>query len=133
MCGSRGGVGWGSGSPLKNYKNIGFSSNTGLDPLKNHKATMLEFNDSMLGHKQHASKMPFKWCFDCGPMIAPLIPSLTKKPQKKLKLGPPLTKLSGSAQLDATKGDISSGSTLFDRTGTETLMHRLKILTCVLR
>ena len=27
--------------PLKNYKNIGFLSNTGPDPLKNHKATFI--------------------------------------------------------------------------------------------
>ena len=40
MCGSRGG----SGLPLKNHKNIGFSSNTGLDPRKNHKATKPAFN-----------------------------------------------------------------------------------------
>ena len=38
MCRSRGGD-RGSGPPLKNHKNIRFSSNTGLDPLKNHKAT----------------------------------------------------------------------------------------------
>ena len=31
----RGGRGQGSGPPLKNHKNIGFSSNTGPDPLKN--------------------------------------------------------------------------------------------------
>ena len=30
--------------PLKNHKNIGFLSNTGLDPLKNHKATNPAFN-----------------------------------------------------------------------------------------
>ena len=40
MSGSRGGF----GPPLKNHKNIGFSSNTGLDPLKNHKATKSAFN-----------------------------------------------------------------------------------------
>ena len=28
-----------SGPPLKNHKNIGFLSNTGPGPLKNHKAT----------------------------------------------------------------------------------------------
>ena len=36
--------GQGSGSPLKNYKNIEFLSNTGPDPLKNHKATKPAFN-----------------------------------------------------------------------------------------
>ena len=30
--------------PLKNNKNIGFLSNTGPDPLKNHKATKAAFN-----------------------------------------------------------------------------------------
>ena len=41
MGGSKGGGGEdrGSGPPLKNHKNIGFLSNTGPDPLKNHKAT----------------------------------------------------------------------------------------------
>ena len=41
MHGSRRGGGRGnrgSGTPLKNHKNIGLSSNTGPDPLKNHKA-----------------------------------------------------------------------------------------------
>ena len=31
-------------TPLKNYKNIGFLSNTGRDPLKNHKAAKPAFN-----------------------------------------------------------------------------------------
>ena len=45
--------GWGDRPvPLKNHKIIGFSSNTGPDPLKNHK-------HSMLGHHRHASKTPF--------------------------------------------------------------------------
>ena len=35
----------GSGSPLKNHKNIGFLSNTGPDPLEYHKATKSSFND----------------------------------------------------------------------------------------
>ena len=37
-----GGTG-GSGPPLKNHKNIGFLSNTGSDPLENHKATKPAF------------------------------------------------------------------------------------------
>ena len=35
--------GQGVWTPLKNHKNIGFSSNTGLDPLKNLKATKPAF------------------------------------------------------------------------------------------
>ena len=38
------GVGAGAQTPtLKNHKNIGFLSNTGLDLLKNHKATKSAF------------------------------------------------------------------------------------------
>ena len=45
MCGSRGGGGGTGGSdPPENHKNIGFLSNTSLDPLKNHKATASAFN-----------------------------------------------------------------------------------------
>ena len=47
MCGSRGG-GRGSGPPLNNRKNIGFLSNTGLDPLK---ITKMPSQHSMLGHR----------------------------------------------------------------------------------
>ena len=45
---SRGGGGGRRGGPdspfLKNHKTIGFLSNTGPDPLKNHKATKPAFN-----------------------------------------------------------------------------------------
>ena len=44
MGGSRGGVDRGSEPPLKNLKNLGFLSNTGPDPLINHKATKQTFN-----------------------------------------------------------------------------------------
>ena len=36
--------GQGAGLPLKNHKTIGFSSNTGTDPLKNHKVTKPALN-----------------------------------------------------------------------------------------
>ena len=39
MWGSRGGPGPDHPPPLENHKNIGFHSNSGPDPLKNHKAT----------------------------------------------------------------------------------------------
>ena len=55
--------------PLKNYKNIGFLSNTGPETLKIHKANM-----------------PFKWRFVGGPMMVrfkwymgPLSPHQLKK------------------------------------------------------
>ena len=43
MGGSRGGTG-GPDPSLKNRKTIGFLSNTGLAPQKNHKATKPAFN-----------------------------------------------------------------------------------------
>ena len=56
----------------------------------------------MLGHHQHASKTPFKWRFASGPMMAhlewyldPPTPHQLKK--NFVKVGPPLTKFSGSA------------------------------------
>ena len=70
MCGSRGGVG-GTGDPdpppLENYKNIGFLSKTGQDPLK---ITKLPIHHSMLGHHRPASETPFKWRFAGGPLMA---------------------------------------------------------------
>ena len=39
------GDGRGSGPTLNNYKNIGFHSNTGPDPLKKHKATRPGFKN----------------------------------------------------------------------------------------
>ena len=47
VCSMRGSRGEDRGSgppPLKNHKNIGFLSNTGLGPLKNDKATKPAFN-----------------------------------------------------------------------------------------
>ena len=43
MHGSRGG-GTGGQDPTEKSKNIGFLSNTGANPLKNHKATKPAFN-----------------------------------------------------------------------------------------
>ena len=69
MGGSRGGGGAGGPDPLKNHKNIGFLSNTGLDPLK---ITKLPRQHSMVGHHRHASETPFQWRFAGGPMMAQL-------------------------------------------------------------
>ena len=53
--------------PTKKYKNIGFLSNTGQDPLK---ITKLQSQRSMLGHHRHSSETPFKWRFAGVPMLA---------------------------------------------------------------
>ena len=76
----------GSGSPLKNHKNIGFLCNTGPDPLKNHKATKPAFNvgPSSPGQR-NAISMAFPWqAYD--PFITVFessIPSSTKNNKKK--------------------------------------------------
>ena len=86
---------------LKNHTNKGFLSNTGPDPLK---ITKLSSQHSVLGLYQQASKMPFKWRFAGGTMIARLIqwyfdPPSPHQLKKKdvVKVGPLLTKCSGSA------------------------------------
>ena len=64
---------------MKNHKNTGFLSNTGQDPLKNHKATKPAFNvGPSLARQRNAILMVFCWRADDG-------------------WGPPLTKRSGSA------------------------------------
>ena len=44
MCGSRGGQGLRTPPPPEKLQSIGFLSNTGPDPLKNHKVTKPAFN-----------------------------------------------------------------------------------------
>ena len=63
--------GQGVRTPLENYKNIGFLSNTGPDPLR---ITKLPSQYSMLGHHRPASEMPFKWRFAGGPFMAKFDP-----------------------------------------------------------
>ena len=53
---------WSRPPPLKYYKNIGFLSNAGPDPLKHHKATKQAFN---LG----PSSFAFRWRADHGPLL----------------------------------------------------------------
>ena len=60
----------------------------------------------MVGHYRHASEMPFQWSFAGGPMMAHfsgisiLSPYPQVKKHKKIvaSVGPPETKLSGSAR-----------------------------------
>ena len=66
----------GSGPPpQENYKNIGFLSNTGSDPLK---ITKLPIKHSMLGHYRPASETPFRWRADDDTLIV-VSPHQTKK------------------------------------------------------
>ena len=113
MCGSSWG---GTGDPdppppPENYKNIGFLSNTSPDPFK---ITKLPSQQPMFGHYRPASETPFNWRFAGGPMMAqlyryldPLSPHQIKKIKKNvIKVGPPLTKLPGSAHALHTSYDL---------------------------
>ena len=53
----------------------------------------------MLGHHQPASEMPSKWRFAGGPIMARFYWYWILSPliKKNIRVGPPLTKLSGSA------------------------------------
>ena len=114
MCGSRGGDrGSSSPPPLKNYKFIGFPSNTGPDPLK---ITKLPSQHSMMDHYWPASETPFQWRFAGRPIIAGFWWSLGPlSPKKKtnfffIRVGPPLTKFSGSAHAKYHKFKLLGGS-----------------------
>ena len=76
----------GTGSPdpptLKYHKNIEFLSHSGLDPLKNHKATKPAF---IVGHYRPASKTPLKWRFADRPIIARFWWFLEPRSPQKLK------------------------------------------------
>ena len=97
---SRGGTGGLDPTPEKS-QNIGFLINTAPDPLKS--------QSSMLGHHQHASELPmaFRWRANehsvtlagrSCPLIVALDPPSPHQLKKKyfVKVGTPLTKLSGS-------------------------------------
>ena len=62
--------------PLKNHNTIGFPSNTGLDPQKNHKVTKPAFNVGPSYVRQ-----AFRWRADVGPLMVVFgssLPSSTK-------------------------------------------------------
>ena len=80
-----GGGGRGSGSPLKNHKNIGFSSNTGPDPLKNRSYQASIECWAIIDTPAECHLMAFRWRADDGLLIVvlgPSLPSSTKKTHK---------------------------------------------------
>ena len=101
MCGSRGGGGAGGPDPpppLKNHENIGFSSNTGPDPLKNHCYQANIQCWVVIGTLPKRYLMAFRWRAGDGPLKVVHGSSLPTSTRKNVvKVGPPLTKLSGSA------------------------------------
>ena len=80
MCGSRGE----SGPPPENHRNIGFHSNSGLDPMRKHKATKPALNVGPL----HVAARTFRWRADVGPHIVVFGSSLlsTTKQTKQKKI-----------------------------------------------
>ena len=81
--------GQGVRTPKENYKNIGFLSYTGPDPLNNHKATKPAFNFGPLSACQrNAIEMAFCWRADDGLLI--MVFAWIVSPLKKLlsKLDP---------------------------------------------
>ena len=84
--------------PPKNHKNVRFLSNTGLYP----QIIKPAFNVGPSSARQrNAILMAFHWRVDDGPLIVELGYSfphqLKNKTKNVVKVGPPLTKLSGSA------------------------------------
>ena len=73
----------GSGPLLKNHKTIGLLCNTGLDHLKNHKASKPAFNvGPSSARKRNAISMAFRWRANDGPIKAVFgssIPASTTK------------------------------------------------------
>ena len=83
MCRSRGGAG-GLEHPLKNYKNIGFSNNTGPDPLKNRSYQASIQCWAIIDTPAKCHLMAFRWRADDGPLIVVLGSSLpSSKTQNK--------------------------------------------------
>ena len=109
------GGGRGSGPPWKITQNIGFLSNTGPDPLKNHKATKPEFNVGSSSARPMIARL--KWYLD---------PSSPHQ-LKKVKVGSPLTKLSGSAHGTCIVTSMTSGMIMISKLFSHFIDHQYNI------
>ena len=84
MCGSRGGgAGGPDPPPLKNHENIGFSSNTGPDPLKNHCYQANIQCWVVIGTLAKRYLMAFRWRAGDGPLKVVHGSSLPTSTRKK--------------------------------------------------
>ena len=117
---------WTPPPPLKNNKNIGFSTNIGRS-LKIHSYQTSIQCLAIIGTPAKRHLMAFRWRGDDGQLIVVLgstLPSSTKKIGKKIvKVGHPLTKLSGSAHVFIDKLHITSLLLLSLSTGQLELAH----------
>ena len=68
MRGSRGRGGSGSGPPTENHNHIGFLSNTGPDPLNNHKAIKPDSNRAIIGRPAKHHYLARRWRADDDPL-----------------------------------------------------------------
>ena len=119
MCGSRGGTG--GPDPPGKLQNIGFLSNICPDPLKNRSYQASIQCWAIIGTPAKRHLMAFCWRADEGPLrvvLASSLPSSTKKKRKKknvVKVGPPLTKLSGCAHAGDRDSSWISGLSVSGR------------------
>ena len=97
---------WGTGvrtPPLIYHIAIGFLSNTGLYHLKSNKATKPTFNvGPSSSSKRNAILMAFRFRAENDPLLVVFGPSLPstinqKEKEHSVRVGPPLTRVSGSA------------------------------------
>ena len=91
-----GGGGQGVPIPLKNHKNIGCSGKTGPDPLNNRSYQASFQCWAIIGTPAKRHLMAFRWQAYDGSLI---VLQKKKKKRKNVKVGPPLTKLSGPAHV----------------------------------
>ena len=82
MCGSRGRTGGPDPPPLENHKNIGFSSNTGPDPLKNRSYQTSIKCWAIIGTPAKRHLMAFRWRADDGSLIVYLDPPSSHQQKK---------------------------------------------------
>ena len=61
-------MGTGGLDPFKNHKNIGFSGNTGPDPLKNRSYQASIQGWAIIGMPGKRHLMAFRWLADDGPL-----------------------------------------------------------------
>ena len=81
--------------PLKNRKNIGFPNNINPDPLKSQSYLASSQWWSLSARQRNAISMAFRWwpILSCILILSPF----NKLKKNVVSVGPPLTKLSGSA------------------------------------
>ena len=95
MRGSRGGRQRVWTPPPENHKSVGFSSNTGPDTLKSQSCQASIQCGPLSARQRNAIPMAYRCKADIWPLLVIIRASLPIK--TLIRVGPPLTKLSGSA------------------------------------